>query len=71
LARGDARHREQPAGLPALSDWLSDVIASLKGQDLTVLMSQSDMNHSRDLIDVEYAIERGANVRSSEKSRCR
>jgi ABC-type Mn2+/Zn2+ transport system ATPase subunit len=43
---------------PALSEWLSDVIASLKGQDLTVLMSQSDMNHSRDLIDVEYVIER-------------
>jgi len=47
---------------PALSERLSDVIAALKGQDLTVLMSQSDMNHSRDLIDVEYAIERGANV---------
>ena len=47
---------------PALSERLSDVIASLKGQDLAVLMSQSDMNHSRDLIDVEYEIERGANV---------
>ncbi|HLN10045.1 MAG TPA: ATP-binding cassette domain-containing protein [Xanthobacteraceae bacterium] len=47
---------------PALSERLSDVIAALKEQGLTVLMSQSDMNHSRDLIDVEYAIERGANV---------
>jgi branched-chain amino acid transport system ATP-binding protein len=26
------------------------------------LMSQSDMNHSRGLIDVEFTIERGANV---------
>jgi branched-chain amino acid transport system ATP-binding protein len=25
-------------------------------------MSQSDMNHSRGLIDVEFTIERGANV---------
>jgi hypothetical protein len=35
---------------------------SLKGKDLTLLMSQSDMNHSRGLIDVEFTIERGANV---------
>jgi branched-chain amino acid transport system ATP-binding protein len=26
-----------------------------------LLMSQSDMNHSRGLIDVEFTIERGAN----------
>jgi branched-chain amino acid transport system ATP-binding protein len=38
------------------------VFASLKGKDLTLLMSQSDMNHSRGLIDVEFTIERGANV---------
>jgi hypothetical protein len=33
-----------------------------EGQDLTLLMSQSDTNHSRGLIDVEFTIERGANV---------
>jgi len=27
-------------------------------------MSQSDMNHSRGLIDVEFTIERGANLAS-------
>jgi branched-chain amino acid transport system ATP-binding protein len=26
-----------------------------------LLMSQSDMNHSRGLVDVEFTIERGAN----------
>jgi hypothetical protein len=29
---------------------------------LASLMSQSDMNHSRGLIDVEFTIERGANL---------
>ena len=49
---------------PALSERLSDVLASLRGKDLTLLMSQSDMNHSRALIDVEFTIERGANLLS-------
>jgi branched-chain amino acid transport system ATP-binding protein len=43
---------------PALSERLSQVLASLRGKDLTLLMSQSDMNHSRGLIDVEFTIER-------------
>jgi branched-chain amino acid transport system ATP-binding protein len=47
---------------PALAERLSDVLASLKGKDLTLLMSQSDMNHSRGLADAEVTIERGANV---------
>jgi branched-chain amino acid transport system ATP-binding protein len=47
---------------PALAQRLSDVLASLKGKDLTLLMSQSDMNHSRGLAEVEVTIERGANV---------
>jgi len=47
---------------PALSERLSEVLASLKGKDLTLLMAQSDMNHSRALIDVEFRIERGANA---------
>ena len=50
---------------PALSERLSEVLASLRGKDLTLLMSQSDMNHSRDLIDVEFTIERGANLVSA------
>jgi branched-chain amino acid transport system ATP-binding protein len=51
---------------PALSERLSEVLASLKGKNLTLLMSQSDMNHSRGLIDVEFTIERGANLASGE-----
>ena len=47
---------------PALSERLSEVLVSLRGNDLTLLMSQSDMNHSRALIDVEFTIERGANL---------
>ena len=46
---------------PALSERLSEVISSLKGQELTVIISQSDMNHSRSLFDAEFVIERGAN----------
>jgi len=47
---------------PALSERLSEVLASLKGKDLTFVMSQSDMNHSHGLIDAEFTIERGANL---------
>jgi branched-chain amino acid transport system ATP-binding protein len=47
---------------PALSERLSQVLASLRGKDLTLLMAQSDMNHSRELIDIEFRIERGANA---------
>jgi len=48
-----------------LSERLSEVLASLRGKDLTLLMSQSDMNHSRGLIDIEFTIERGANPQGS------
>ena len=47
---------------PALSERLAQVLSSLKGKDLTLLMAQSDMNHSRGLVDVEFTIERGANI---------
>jgi branched-chain amino acid transport system ATP-binding protein len=47
---------------PALSQRLSEVISGLRGRGLTVLMSQSDLNHSRSLIDREVVIERGANA---------
>jgi branched-chain amino acid transport system ATP-binding protein len=47
---------------PALSERLSEVLASLRGKDLTLLMAQSDMNHSRELVDAEFMIERGANL---------
>lgn len=47
---------------PALSQRLSDVIFALKGQHLSVVISQSDLNHSGSLFEREYVIERGANV---------
>ena len=47
---------------PALSKRLADVIAALKGSGVAVLISQSDLNHSRSLLDAEFVIERGANV---------
>jgi len=50
---------------PALSERLSQVLASLRGKDLTLLMSQSDMYYLRGLIDVEFTIERGANLVSA------
>jgi branched-chain amino acid transport system ATP-binding protein len=37
-------------------------MAQLRGIGLTVLISQSDLNHSRSLLDAEVVIERGANV---------
>lgn len=51
---------------PALSMRLGEVIAGLRGSALSVLIAQSDLNHSRKLVDVEYVIERGANVAAAE-----
>ena len=47
---------------PALSQRLAEVISGLKGAQMAVLISQSDLNHSRDLVDSEVVIERGANL---------
>lgn len=47
---------------PALSQRLSEVVGQLRGSGLSVLISQSDLNHSRRLLDAEVVIERGANL---------
>lgn len=47
---------------PALSMRLSEVISKLKGSELSVLISQSDLNHSSGLLDASVVIERGANA---------
>jgi branched-chain amino acid transport system ATP-binding protein len=47
---------------PALLRRLAGVIATLKGTEVSVLISQSDLNHSRSLLDAEFVIERGTNV---------
>ena len=46
---------------PALSQRLSEVVGNMRGSGLSVLISQSDLNHSRHLLDAEVVIERGAN----------
>jgi branched-chain amino acid transport system ATP-binding protein len=46
---------------PALSQRLSEVVSKMRGSGLSVLISQSDLNHSRHLLDAEIVIERGAN----------
>jgi branched-chain amino acid transport system ATP-binding protein len=47
---------------PALSQRLAEVVGTLRATGLAILMSQSDLNHSRDLLDAEIVIERGANL---------
>jgi branched-chain amino acid transport system ATP-binding protein len=46
---------------PALSMRISEVLHQLKGADLSVLVSQSDLNHASGLLDSTVVIERGAN----------
>lgn len=52
---------------PALSKRLGEVIAGLKGTEVSVLIAQSDLNHSRKLVDREFVIERGANLPGTER----
>jgi branched-chain amino acid transport system ATP-binding protein len=47
---------------PVLSKRLAEVIAGLKGSAVSVLIAQSDLNHSRRIVDTEVVIERGANA---------
>jgi branched-chain amino acid transport system ATP-binding protein len=56
---------------PALSERLADVIAGLRRDDvggagLTVILSQSELNHSFDIFDRDFVIERGANADAHE-----
>ncbi len=47
---------------PVLSKRLGEVIKGLKGSATSVLIAQSDLNHSRRIVDSEVVIERGGNV---------
>lgn len=44
---------------PALARRLIEVIATLKEEKISVLVSESDYTHSKDLVDAVYSIERG------------
>ncbi len=47
---------------PALSQRLGEVIRGLKKQNLSIILSQSELNHTEDIFDKQYVIERGENV---------
>ena len=47
---------------PALSMRLSEVLSRFKSSQLSVLISQSDLNHASGLLDAKVVIERGANA---------
>ncbi|GAA0416042.1 ABC transporter ATP-binding protein [Cocleimonas flava] len=45
---------------PALAQHLMEVISSLKDENLSVLISESDYTHSKEVVDKVYVIERGS-----------
>ena len=49
---------------PVLARRLAEVIALLKREGRAVLLSESDLTHSRDLLDVVFRIDRGAVTQS-------
>ena len=44
---------------PVLSQRLAEVIGQLKAEGLSVIISESDLSHSRDMLDRVFAINRG------------
>ena len=47
---------------PALRQRLSEVIKGLKKQNMSIILSQSEQNHTEDIFDKKFLIERGENV---------
>jgi len=45
---------------PVLARRLGEVIGALRSEGLSVILSESDLSHSRDLLDLVYTIDRGA-----------
>ena len=48
---------------PALSQRLGEVIRGLKEQNMSIILSQSELNHTEDIFDKQFIIERGENVK--------
>jgi len=46
----------------ALSQRLGEVIRGLKEQNMSIILSQSELNHTEDIFDKQFVIERGENV---------
>jgi branched-chain amino acid transport system ATP-binding protein len=49
---------------PVLARRLGEVIALLKREGLAVVLSESDLSHSREMLDAVYTIDRGAVTRA-------
>jgi branched-chain amino acid transport system ATP-binding protein len=45
---------------PVLARRLAEVIAGLKDEGLSIVLTESDLSHSRDMLDRVYSIDRGA-----------
>lgn len=45
---------------PVLARRLSDVIAGLRSEGLSIILTESDLSHSKDMLDRVYTIDRGA-----------
>jgi branched-chain amino acid transport system ATP-binding protein len=45
---------------PVLARRLAEVIAELKREGLSALLCESDLSHSREMLDVVFTIDRGA-----------
>jgi branched-chain amino acid transport system ATP-binding protein len=54
---------------PVLARRLAEVISTLRNEGLSVLLSESDLSHSREMLDVVFRIDRGAVERSAAPSR--
>jgi branched-chain amino acid transport system ATP-binding protein len=50
---------------PVLAKRLAEVVAMLRTEGLSVILSESDLSHSRKLIDVVYHIDRGQVTRAA------
>lgn len=50
---------------PVLAKRLAEVVAMLRSEGLSVILSESDLSHSRKLIDVVYHIDRGQVTRAA------
>jgi branched-chain amino acid transport system ATP-binding protein len=54
---------------PVLALRLAEVIRSLREEGLAAIVAESDLSHARDLLDVVYAIDRGAVARPEPRAR--
>jgi branched-chain amino acid transport system ATP-binding protein len=50
---------------PVLCQRLAEVISQLKQEGVSVILSESDLSHSRDMLDLVYIIDRGEVVQAA------